>query len=234
MTHRNDVIRYCEHGSLLSQLRAGGNGGSAAGAGPFSTLEGKLRAASEVANGMKQLAAASVVHRDLAARNVLVAGSGWTCKLADFGLSRGFELTRHGYYRSRQGTVALRWAAPEALTEQRFSHASDAWSFGVTLFEIFSDGAQPYKDWNDARVILEVCDLSKPYFLPRPPLMPVAFYHFVAVPTWSFEPRARPSFDALHADLLSGKGITETPGEAAVALAWETSVARSWNSPVVV
>ena len=42
--------------------------------------------------------------------------------------------------------IALRWAAPEALQHEKFSSASDAWAYGVTIWEIFAAGAEPYTD----------------------------------------------------------------------------------------
>ena len=36
--------------------------------------------------------------------------------------------------------------APECLYENKFTHASDVWSFGVVLWEIYSFGARPWEE----------------------------------------------------------------------------------------
>ena len=76
------------------------------------------------------------VHRDLAARNVLMA-AGPVFRVADFGLSRAISAGEGGeYYRSAAGVFPVRWTAPEAMKDARYTYASDVWSFAVTVVEV--------------------------------------------------------------------------------------------------
>jgi len=42
--------------------------------------------------------------------------------------------------------------APESLKFRQFSHASDCWMFGVTLWEMFSYGEEPWLGLNGTQV----------------------------------------------------------------------------------
>ena len=48
------------------------------------------------------------------------------------------------YYVSRGGKIPVKWTAPEALHYKKYSTASDVWSFGVVLYEIWTLGTPPY------------------------------------------------------------------------------------------
>ena len=43
-------------------------------------------------------------------------------------------------------TDQVRWTAPEGLISQKFTTASDVWSFGIVCVEILQDGATPYPE----------------------------------------------------------------------------------------
>jgi serine/threonine protein kinase len=143
------LLTYCEHGSLLSYLKGGKD--------PWTnvlTVDMKRAFAADVSCGMAHLAAHRVVHRDLAARNVLVK-SNRSAVVADFGLSRKLEACSGSteYYKSVNGVFAPRWTSPEALEFERFDTASDCWSFGMTVLEIFQDGRPPMSEIPTALVV---------------------------------------------------------------------------------
>jgi tyrosine-protein kinase len=48
----------------------------------------------------------------------------------------------------------LKWFAPESFFG-KFSHASDVWSFGITLWELFTKGQTPYGDLSGSEVIIK-------------------------------------------------------------------------------
>ena len=49
--------------------------------------------------------------------------------------------------------VPLRWLAPECVRRQEYTHRSDVWSFGVTIWEILTFGARPYQDKESRHII---------------------------------------------------------------------------------
>ena len=55
--------------------------------------------------------------------------------------------------------------APEYLHTSRFTMASDVWSFGVVVWEIFSLGKEPYVGQNVEDMIMK---LKSGYSLPCP------------------------------------------------------------------
>ena len=139
------------------------------------------------------------VHRDLAARNVLV-DLDMTLRVADFGLSRlkapgtGDDSESDEYRSQNQGTFPVRWTAPEAIETGKYNEATDVWSFGIVMVEIFTNGARPYSALQTREVINFVAGGGHHE---RPPQCPPHVYDLALTWCWSEDARARPRFKDL-------------------------------------
>ena len=71
-------------------------------------------------------------------------------QIGDFGMSR--DLADDTYYVSNGGKIPVKWTAPEAIRFKKYSTASDVWSYGCLLYEIWSIGHKPFEDIHNAYV----------------------------------------------------------------------------------
>ncbi|KAL9874287.1 SH2 ankyrin repeat kinase isoform 1-T1 [Glossina fuscipes fuscipes] len=148
--------------------------------------------ASQIACGMEYLESNHFVHRDLAARNILLASRN-QAKISDFGLSRALGSDGGCYQASQGGKWPIKWYAPESYNNGLFSHASDVWSFGITLWEMFSFGKAPF---GNIRGVDAIQLIESGYRLPQPPLCPIHIYKIIQS-CWNYKAKDRPTFHYL-------------------------------------
>uniref|UniRef100_A0A0K0DT96 Tyrosine-protein kinase n=1 Tax=Strongyloides stercoralis TaxID=6248 RepID=A0A0K0DT96_STRER len=103
-------------------------------------LEKKHKYARHINLGLQYIHSKETLHRDVAARNVLI-GSDDKAKIADFGLS----LRQTFVVMKEMKKMPIRWLPPETLTRGVYTPKSEVWSFGVLLYEIYTDGKRPYQ-----------------------------------------------------------------------------------------
>lgn len=224
------VMEYCQGGDLFSLLHL-----------PDGTphriqhlsLPQKLKIATDIAKGMTYLHKLSpqVVHRDLKSLNILlttVLRSPYDephAKITDFGLSQLRNATgADAYQTAAVGT--FHWMAPEVLMSQAYNESVDVYSFGILLYELFSQsipyaspapsvppssaspGAPPPlyggmmmrplppSSYNPVNIALAVCQGYRPDLSRIPCDVPPPLISLMTA-CWNHDSRRRPSFEAI-------------------------------------
>uniref|UniRef100_A0A8B9VLW0 Tyrosine-protein kinase n=1 Tax=Anas zonorhyncha TaxID=75864 RepID=A0A8B9VLW0_9AVES len=160
----------------------------------------------QICKGMEYLGAQRCVHRDLATRNILVE-SETHVKIGDFGLAKLLPQDKEYYVVQEPGQSPVFWYAPESLADNVFSRASDIWSFGVLLYELFTysnKSRSPSEEFlrmmgteKAVQIICHLLELLKDNRrLPAPAGCPVEVYALM-LSCWAFYPGTRPTFSEL-------------------------------------
>ncbi|XP_045158786.2 tyrosine-protein kinase SRK2-like [Mercenaria mercenaria] len=130
--------------------------------------------AGQIADGMAYLGTENIVHRNLKAASILV-GDHNEVKVAGFGLAKFMQ---EDIYEANENTkFPIKWTAPEAAFDRKFSIKSDVWSYGVLLYELITFGKVPYPGMNGHETLNRVNEgfrMQKP--IGGPVLCPDPYY----------------------------------------------------------
>ncbi|KAL3053664.1 hypothetical protein OYC64_006061 [Pagothenia borchgrevinki] len=205
------VMEFCPLGDLKSYLRSCRVADSET---PDPLILQRL--ACDIASGLLQLHKYNFIHSDLALRNCLLT-SEMSVKIGDYGLSH--SRYKDDYYVTQdQIWVPLRWIAPELIDEVHGNllvvdqtKSSNIWSLGVTMWELFELGNQPYRHYSD-RQVLTYAVKEQQLKLPKPLLQfPLDERWYEVMQFCWLQPELRPSSEEVHllVTYLCAKGSSE-------------------------
>lgn len=112
----------------------------------------KIKIAFEIARAMQYLHLNRVLHLDLKSANVLMEGN--TPKLIDF----GFSSPDNDALKIKSNSIGTyNYMAPEILRKEKYDSKADVFSYGMLLWEIYSDES-PFEDDNVSVVKQKILD----------------------------------------------------------------------------
>lgn len=167
-----------------------------------------LRLLIDVSLGLDYLhTTAKLVHGDLKPANVLLKSSGatrrgWIAKLGDFGIARVLDAGRAEQSMDAAKMVGTHgYLSPEMLSTGVLTPASDVYSFGILMWEMFT-ALQPFKEVGLGQLAYTVVTMQQ-----RPPLecreaegMPAGYAHLMQR-CWAPSGEQRPKFEIILAEL---------------------------------
>ncbi|CAI2182010.1 6375_t:CDS:2 [Funneliformis geosporum] len=146
----------------------------------------KLKQLLDITQGLCSIHQANLIHKDFHSGNVLNAlqNNRVFSHISDLGLSKPVNATKE----SGKIYGVLPYVAPEVLSGQPYSQASDIYSWGMIMYEIFS-GLTPYPERDyDTSLAIQICQGLRPNL--EPVIIPQLLKDLISR-CWDAEPKKR-------------------------------------------
>jgi serine/threonine protein kinase len=159
----------------------------------YSKLE-KLR---DMIIGLSRLHSANVIHKDYHSGNIFVVEYRFKSAITgDFGISKSAIESSDD---DNEVYGIIPYVAPEVFQGQKYTKASDIYSFGMIMWELMT-GRRPFWDKShDTELIIEICDGLRPPIVTNAP----DGYIELMQNCWHSDPNERPSARDIYQILYS-------------------------------
>nr|XP_033818289.1 serine/threonine-protein kinase LMTK3 [Geotrypetes seraphini] len=228
------IMEFCQLGDLKRYLRAQRKADSMTPDLLTRDLTTLQRMAYEITLGLLHLHNNDYIHSDLALRNCLLT-SDLTVRIGDYGISHN-NYKEDYYITSDRLWIPLRWVAPELLDEVHGnlvvvdqSKESNIWSLGVTIWELFEFGSQPYRHLSDEEVLTFV--IKEQQMKPAKPRLklPHSDYWYEVMQSCWLPLEQRPTADELHLQLTYL--LSESSDQAEESFEWRWNTLKPTRVP---
>jgi serine/threonine protein kinase len=142
-----------------------------------------------IAVGLINIHGVDIIHRDLHSGNIFFDGPHWPY-IGDLGISK--SATESADNNENYGIIP--YMAPEIFQGQKYTKASDIYSFGMIMWE-FMTGRRPFWDRNhDIELIIDISDGLRPPIVTNAP----EGYIELMKECWNSDPYKRPQATYLY------------------------------------